>query len=247
MKKTKVYDLPTRLFHWTFAGLFLAAFAIAKTVDDESTVFSYHMLLGIMLSAVVLWRVVWGFVGSRYARFSSFKLNPKDLFVYFRDFFSSHTKRDVGHNPASSWAAITMFVLALGLGLTGYLMAQGTNKEFFEDLHELLANGFIIVVISHIAGILLHTVRHRDAIGLSMVHGKKSFESSLGIAKSHNFAALVFVVFVGAFAFQLVKNYDSGSQSLNMFGQTLQLGEAEDGDHGDGGHDDDEGDEEDDD
>jgi cytochrome b len=228
MKKTKVYDLPTRLFHWTFAGLFLVAFGIAKLFDDESPVFSYHMLFGIIISAAVLWRIAWGFIGSRYARFSSFKLNPKDLLIYFRDFFNPKSKRYLGHNPASSWAAISMFTLALGLGLTGYMMAQGVAKDFYEDIHELLANIFIIVVIFHVAGVILHTIRHKDAIGLSMVHGNKDETAgAAGIGKSHYFAALFFVAFVSSFAFHLHKNYDPGSQNLNLFGTTLQLGEGE--------------------
>jgi cytochrome b561 len=59
MDKAKVYDLPTRLFHWLFAGLFIAAFAIAKLIDDESPWFSQHMLLGMTLFVTTLLRVVW--------------------------------------------------------------------------------------------------------------------------------------------------------------------------------------------
>ena len=60
MRTTLVYDLPTRLFHWLFSGLFLLSFVITKTVDDESLVFSYHMLSGLLLGGLVLWRVFWG-------------------------------------------------------------------------------------------------------------------------------------------------------------------------------------------
>lgn len=230
MKKIRVYDLPTTIFHWIFAILFLTAFGITKVVDDESALFTFHMLIGIMLFAVVVWRITWGFVGSKYARFSSFQLNPKDLLIYFRDFFTTKTKRYLGHNPASSWAAIIMFILALGLGLTGYMMAQGTGKDFYEDIHELMANAFIIVVIFHVVGILLHTFRHRDNIGLSMINGKKdALNDEPGIIKSHRLAALVFVAFVGLFAFLLSKNYNSRSQTLNFFGTVLQLGESEEG------------------
>lgn len=230
MKKIRVYDLPTRIFHWIFVVLFLTAFAITKIVDDESTIFTFHMLLGIMLFAVVVWRIAWGIVGSKYARFSSFRLNPKDLFVYFRDFFTTKTKPDLGHNPASSWAAIMMFTLALGLGLTGYMMAQGIRKDFYEDLHELMANALIIVAAFHVVGVLLHTFRHRDKIGLSMIHGKKEASNNeLEGVKSHPLAALIFIAFIASFAFLLSKNYDSSSQTLNFFGSVLQLGESEEG------------------
>jgi len=241
MKMTRVYDLPTRLFHWLFAGLFIAAFFIAKVLDDESAQYPYHMLLGLVLALSVVLRVVWGLLGSRHARFSSYVLNPAELIEYFKNFFSAKTKRYLGHNPASSWAAIIMMALALGLGVSGYLMVQGTNKELFEDIHELLANAFLVVAIAHVAGIILHTLKHKDAIGLSMVHGKKiGAEGDLELQKSHWLVALIFVGLIGSFVVHLNKNYDQSTQSLKLFGKTLQLGEneeAEGGAKGEGQHD----------
>lgn len=73
------YDLPTRIFHWCFALLFVFSFFIAKVIDDDSALYAYHMLSGILMSLLVILRVFWGFVGTRYARFSSFMLHPKDL------------------------------------------------------------------------------------------------------------------------------------------------------------------------
>lgn len=66
-----------------------------------------------------------------------------------------------------------MIAMAAGLGLTGYLMTSGPDKETFEDIHELLANGLFVVAVLHIAGIVLHTLRHKEVIGLSMIDGKK--------------------------------------------------------------------------
>lgn len=74
MKTTKVYDLPTRIFHWLFAATFVGAFFIAKVIDDDSPSYVFHMLLGLVLVLTVALRVVWGVVGSRYARFSSLSL-----------------------------------------------------------------------------------------------------------------------------------------------------------------------------
>lgn len=154
MEKAKAYDLPTRLFHWMFAALFVSAFAIAKLTDDESSWFSQHMLLGLILFFVTTLRVIWGFVGSRYARFSSLPLQPGRLVEYFKAVLTGKGKTYFGHNPASAWAAVIMIALALGLGITGYLMSTG-QKEQFEDIHELFANASIFVVIGHIAGVLL--------------------------------------------------------------------------------------------
>lgn len=122
-----------------------------------------------------------------------------------------------------------MMALTVGLAVTGYLMTSGGNKEILEEVHELLANTFVIVAIAYVAGVVLHTLRHRDWIGLSMVNGKKQFiEGQSGIERSHRGVALLFVALVGAFVFHLNRNYDAGTESLNLFGSTLQLGEAED-------------------
>jgi cytochrome b len=232
MKKQLVYDLTTRIFHWLFAGLFVTAFVIAKTIDDDSPVYSYHMLAGLLLSFSVVLRLVWGFVGTKYARFSSFALHPRDLANYFKGIVSGSKRRWAGHNPASSWAALVMMGFALGLGLTGYLMARG-QKEQFEDVHELLANGFLIIVLFHVAGVLLHALRHKDGIALAMLDGQKTeLASKDSISGSRPLMALLFVALIASFSMYLLKNFDSKNQSLQLFGNALQLGEAEAGEEG---------------
>jgi cytochrome b len=228
MRQHLVYDLPTRVFHWLFAGLFLTGFIIAKTVDDESPWFNYHSLAGLTLGFLVLLRILWGLFGTKHARFSGFALNPLEFVTYFKGFMTGTKKRWAGHNPASSWAGLTMLFLALGLVVTGYLMTSGPNKESFEDVHELFANGFIIVVILHIAGIVLHTFRHQEMIGLSMIDGKKADVAiDQTIPNSKTTLGILLVGFVVAFGLHLFKNYDGKTRSLQFFGTTLQLGESE--------------------
>ena len=72
-----VWDLPTRIFHWLFAGSFIAAFTIGQVVDDDAAAFKLHMLLGGVMALLVLLRVAWGLVGSRHARLSSFAFGPR--------------------------------------------------------------------------------------------------------------------------------------------------------------------------
>lgn len=235
MKRHLVYDLPTRVFHWLFAVFFLTSFIIVKTVDDESPNYVFHMLSGLMLSFAVILRIIWGVLGTQHARFTGFVLNPLELVNYFKGLLTGDKRRWSGHNPASSWAAIIMMLLALGLGLTGYLMTSGGDKESFEDIHELFANSFIIVVVLHVAGIILHTLRHKEAIALSMVDGKKELKeesvNSDGIKSTSSSVGILFLGLITAFALYLAKNYDSQTRSLNLFGTTLQLGESETGTH----------------
>lgn len=224
-----VYDVPTRFFHWLFAGLFLTAFFIGKTVDNESLLFTYHMLAGITMVFLVLLRIVWGIFGTRHAKFKNFALNPFDMLKYFKGILSGDKTKWAGHNPASSWAGIVMMLLALGLGFTGYMMTSGSGfKEDFEDIHELLANAFIVVVILHVLGIVLHTLRHREMIGLSMIDGRKADVPAGEQIKSSYFSlGLLFLGIVMAFMMYLAKNYDTQNRTLQIFGSTLQLGENE--------------------
>lgn len=233
MRRELVYDLPTRVFHWMFAGLFLTAFVIAKTVDDDSAVFSYHMLAGLSLTFLVALRVIWGFWGTKHARFSSFALHPADLINYFRGVLIGDKTRWAGHNPASSWAAILMMVMAAGLGFTGYLMVVGPDKEAFEDLHELLANGLIVVAILHIAGIVLHTLRHQEVIAFSMIDGKKVGIPANEVIPSAQYGFGVLMTGLAVvFSLHLVNNFDAQTGTLRLMGSTLQLADTEGGDSG---------------
>lgn len=229
MEKKLIYDWPTRLFHWLFAGMFIVAFFIAKTFDDDSSLYPYHMLIGASMAFIVLLRITWGVVGSRYAKFSSFSLNPRDLVSYLKDILSSKTHANEAHNPASSWIAIIMMFLALGLAVTGYLMTVKIYKEVFEEIHELMANAFVVAAILHVCGVILHTYRYRDGIGMSMLHGKKSVETSksTGISHSYRSVGVIFLLLFFSNVLFLYKNYDRQKQSLNIFNKSFQLGEAE--------------------
>ena len=245
MKKISVYDLPTRFFHWLFAFLFIAAFAISKTVDDENPLFGYHMLAGLSIVFLLALRFIWGFIGTTYARFSSFKLNPIELMVYFKDAVVSKTKSYLGHNPASSYAAVIMFVCAIGLAVSGILMANGGENDTLEELHELLANIFLISVIIHVVGIVFHHIKKRDSLWSSMLDGKKKTSSDApGIAGTRPVAGLLLMVLFVSWLGYLATNYNSSTQTLNILGTELRLGEAEhetEGGYGEHGeeHDDD--------
>ena len=117
----------------------MLSFSVAKLVDDDSVPYAYHMISGIIMVSMVLLRIVWGFAGSKTAKFSSFRLNPSELFSYITLIVSSKSKRYLGHNPASSYAAILMMVLTIGIGFSGLMMSLRINKHFFEEIHELMA------------------------------------------------------------------------------------------------------------
>lgn len=235
-RRILVWDIPVRLFHWLLAASFVGAFAIANLVDDESSLFALHMLLGGVMAFMVVLRVIWGFVGSRYARFRSFAFGPRALLEYLRGAFSGKDTRHTGHNPGSSYAVYAMLALSLGLAVTGAGMSRG--GEAFEELHEIMAWAMVLVVGAHVAGIVWHTLRQKENIALSMVDGKKQGDPARAIGSSHALVAIAFLGLTGLWAGALLDGYDAKTSrvTLPFIGQTIQLGEAEGGDgHGKAG------------
>lgn len=234
-----ICDIPTRLFHWLLAASFIGAFAIANLFDD-SAAFAVHTLLGGMIAFMVVLRVVWGFVGSRWSRFGEFVMNPAKLFAYLRGTVTGDHTRHIGHNPATSVAAVAIFALVLGLAATGMLMSQG---EVFEELHAVLAWATVAVVAAHIAGVVWHTIRCRENIAMTMIDGRKAADASAAIPSARPIAALAFVALVGFWTGGLLHGYDATASTITvpLIGKTVLIGEAVEhgAEEGGGDHDDD--------
>jgi len=240
MKRLLVWDLPVRLFHVLLAVSFIAAFAIAQLVDDDSTLYSAHMLLGLFMAHLVLLRLIWGFVGTRHARFSDFLFGPRAVLTYLRDAVRGRARRHAGHNPGTAVAAFAIFALVIGLAVTGVLMGQG-HKEA-EGVHEVLAYALLVTVIAHLVGVALHTFHQRENITLSMIDGKREVEPGASIPGARPVVGLAFLALVAVVGWHLASSFDPVTRRLDLpiFSAPLQLGEVEDehDEHGAGHHDD---------
>lgn len=227
MSKHLVWDIPTRLFHWLFAAGFFAAAVISLLLDDDSPVFPYHAIIGLTIALMICLRIVWGLVGTRYARFGSFTFAPRAVLDYMKGVLVGSGKRHIGHNPGSAYAIFAMLALMIGLAGTGIMMGQG--NESVKDIHEVLAYVMVGVVIAHVLGVVLHTIRHRENIVASMIHGRKDADPAEGIRSSHPALAVAFLAVVAAWSFGLLRNFDSTTQTtrLPVLGTTLQIGEVE--------------------
>lgn len=223
MKSIRVYDLPTRLFHATFSLSFIAAFFIAKALDDESAVYGYHMILGMIMAFAVLLRIIWGVIGSEHAQFKSFALDPKELISYIKSAVKSQTKKYVGHNPGSSYAAIFMFACSILLVISGYNMVVKNYKYIFEEVHEIVAHLFLLLSIAHILGIALHTVKHKEIIGLSMLNGNKEVEEDQQKVSNHLVAGIIYILLIAGVATTLVKNYNLTTGELTLGNKVYTL------------------------
>jgi cytochrome b len=230
MHKILVFDLKTRIFHWFFAAFFLGAFYIAKLVDSEAALYGYHMILGMTLFVMVVFRIYWGFFGTKHAKFSSFPLRLSSLFQYLKSVFQGQPKEYTGYNPAASWSILGFLLLASLLFVSGILMSQG-YKEDVEDYHEIFANCFFGLSIWHVLGVIVHSIQFKTCLPLAMISGKKpinlrntefidSLEPKVGTGVVFGLAVLLCFVF-------LYKNFDASTRVLSVFGYSLNLGETE--------------------
>ena len=164
----KVWDPFVRVFHWSLAALFLAAYV---TGEDAGQV---HIAAGYGIAGLIALRIGWGFVGPRHARFRNFVWSPRQVLAYLRDVILLRAPRYLGHNPAGGAMIIALLVMLLVTGITGYLMTDAFwSAKWVEELHETFANLTLGLIVFHILGVLLSSFLHGENLVKSMITGRK--------------------------------------------------------------------------
>jgi len=194
-RKMLVWDLPTRTFHWMLAVSFLGAFV----TSESDRLLDLHLAFGYTMLGLVAFRLVWGLVGTRYARFDSFAYSPRRVLAYLKSILVLKPQHHVGHNPAGGWAVYALLALALVAGASGYATYHDLGGGWMEDLHEGAANALMALVIVHIAGVIVSSLVHRENLVRAMVSGTKRGEPQDGIRRPHRFIAAALVAAVLAF------------------------------------------------
>jgi cytochrome b len=190
--KVLVWDVPTRVFHWLLALSFAGAFLTAESERYRDI----HVMLGYTVLGLVAFRLVWGLIGTRYARFWSFAYGPRGVLTYVKSLFTRSPQHHLGHNPAGSWAIYALLALSVLAGASGYATYNEIGGHWMEDVHEALANTLLGVVFIHIAGVLVSSLLHRENLVRAMLTGYKSAKPGDGIRYRHRLigAALVAAV-----------------------------------------------------
>ncbi|QIG50297.1 cytochrome B [Nordella sp. HKS 07] len=165
----KVWDPLLRLFHWSLVTSFAVAWLTGDDVKD------LHEWAGYAAAALVAFRVFYGLVGPRYARFGQFLRGPLATAAYARDAISGRERRYLGHNPMGAVMVIALLAMMAALALTGWLMTTDTywGVEWLKELHETLANVLLGLVGLHVAGVVLASFRHRENLVRAMITGYK--------------------------------------------------------------------------
>ena len=169
-QRTLVWDVPTRMFHWLLAISFAGAFLTAESERYRDI----HVMLGYTLLGLIAFRLLWGFVGSRYARFRSFLFKPGEIVAYVTSLLKAKPAHYLGHNPAGSVAVYLLLALGIAVGISGVVVFQDIGGDAWEELHEMASYAMLSVVGLHLAGVLASSVLHRENLVRAMITGFKS-------------------------------------------------------------------------
>ena len=167
--EVKVWDPLVRIFHW---GL-VAAFLVAWATGDEMK--RAHVMAGYVVIGLVIFRILWGFVGARHARFVDFVRGPRTVTNYLRDTAWLRAKRYLGHNPAGGAMIIALLVMLSIIGATGYMMTADAfwGVAWVQVAHETAVNLTVGLVVLHILGVIVASYEHGENLVKAMITGRK--------------------------------------------------------------------------
>jgi cytochrome b len=195
----KVWDPLVRVFHWSLALVFAAAYL---TGENESR---WHEPLGYAVLGLVAVRAVWGFIGSEHARFRDFVFQPAVVLGYARDVLAGRSQRYLGHNPLGGIMIVALLLSLLGAGVTGLVAQEARSPEpsalqlvpaayagdhdrrepgrrherggaahALKEVHEFFAHLTLLLVLAHLGGVALSSMLHRENLVRAMVTGYKN-------------------------------------------------------------------------
>jgi cytochrome b len=164
-----VWDFPVRVFHW----LLVISFAGAWLTSESEAQQMIHFAFGYSACALVVFRIVWGIIGTKYACFGQFIKGPKEILTHLKALLKGKLHLGLGHNPLGAIAMVALMGLILLIGLTGYWNV----KEFFGDLmgeaHELITSVTLAVVVIHVAAAVIMSFLQKENLVKSMFTGRK--------------------------------------------------------------------------
>ncbi len=210
----KVWDLPTRLFHWTLVTLFLF---LVISGELGGQLMRWHILSGCLLSGLIIFRVIWGILGSYHARFINFVRSPNVALMYLLALFKGNAGVYMGHNPAGAIMVLLLLIALCLQALTGlvttddvlwsgplYSWVNEAIAEWGAAIHHALEVILKLLVIVHILSVLVHEFYFKDPIVGAMIHGYKVVPQDHKVeANRHNRALILGLVVSGAWVMWL--------------------------------------------
>lgn len=231
--RIRVWDLPVRLFHWMLVATILVAFLSA---EEESIFAPWHVPSGWIAALLILFRLVWGFIGGEHARFAAF-LRPGRIAHHVAELFSGNPKRSIGHNALGGVAIIALLGTVAGIVYTGVTM-QGEGEG---GLHETLSNIMLGLIALHVVAVIVMSLLTKDNLIRAFVTGNKRADLHLGVSDARPPAKLaipIAAVAIGTATYAITL-FDPVAFTLGAHGESGENGGSEGGEVEDGAGDDD--------
>jgi len=181
--QVRVWDILVRVFHWSL----VASFSIAYLTEDDFL--SLHVAAGYTILGLIFIRLIWGFIGSRHARWSDFIKPPSEIIAYLRDAIRFKAHRHIGHNPAGGAMVLALIVSLIMTVITGLAVYGGQElsgplasllsnippgwARQLKDVHEVFANLTLLLVVLHLVGVAFASLQHHENLVRSMITGFK--------------------------------------------------------------------------
>jgi cytochrome b len=211
LRNARVWDLPTRLFHWSLA-LTVIGSVITGQIGGNAMV--WHTRLGLVVMALLVFRLVWGFVGGHWSRFASFLYGPRSILAYLRGDSGPGGRYDIGHSPVGSlsvWALLALLAAQVATGLVAddEIATTGPLNRFVSDgianaasaWHEEVGKSLLIVLATaHVAAVLYYLRRKQKNLIAPMIHGDALLPAGTAVSRDGAGSRLAALAVVGAAA-----------------------------------------------
>ena len=195
IRQVLIWDAPVRVFHWLMVLSFIGAYVTAESERWRLA----HVTLGYTMAGLVAFRILWGLIGTRHARFSSFVQGPAAVLRYLRTLVSGRPEHHAGHNPAGALAIVALLGMTLAVAATGWATYNEVGGHGLEELHEGAANLMLGIVGVHVGAVVVASWLHRSNLIGAMLTGRRVGSPEEGVRRAWRSVALALLLSVMGF------------------------------------------------
>ncbi len=214
-KSYLIWDLPTRLFHWLLVALVIFSWYSMEIEEN----LDWHFISGYCVLALLLFRCLWGLIGTHHARFKNFLFKPSTIISYALTLRVKKSQVYAGHNPLGGVSVILMLLILLLQSITGLFASDGDfyfgplsdyvssrSSDVLTEIHHFNSNIIYALIILHLLAIAFYTFYKKQKLLAAMFSGKKTLDSdsNQAIESSKSVVALVVVLICSLAVYLLV-------------------------------------------
>lgn len=183
MRSVPVWDFPTRIFHWSLVAAVVTSYV---TGGEDGLWFVVHTISGYVIALLLVFRLIWGFVGGVHSRFSDFVYSRGTVADYTRQLLRFRPPRFVGHNPLGGWMIVLILVALTGTVATGLFSGENhgpggillpliaaPGSKGLGEVHEFFGNFIVFLAAIHVLGVAVDWVLTRENLVMAMITGRK--------------------------------------------------------------------------